>query len=1407
MQNLVGQTLGNYQITAFLGQGGMSNVYRARQTAIGREVAIKVLKERYPPDSPLRERFTREVQIVATLEHLHILPIYDYGVVDDYPYLVMRLLDGGSLNARIQKQPLSAPEVERLTLQIAAALDYAHAKGVIHRDMKPHNVLLDGQGNAYLCDFGIAKVTGGDHALTRTGEAVGTPNYMSPEQWQGLTVSPQSDVYALGIMVYEMLAGRPPFEAENVFSLMYKHLNELPPLLGASRLDVPPAVDAVIGRALAKLPAERFASAGDLARALSAALRSASAPPPSIEHSSSPPRKTAELAQATAPLPRQAADEAGQAWVMEAFRAWREDPNQIIFYLVGPHGIGKSALIRRCGEKIGRRVLRYDLSTGSARALDPRAFVESLAWQLTEFVTNPREVPTGDALREILADPFEALESRVLGPLAEVARSGEIVILLNSLEAAFEHPAPNIIDLLRYMLANWPDGVRLVAASVPDDRLRPLFRAATQIDLRPDTQDRASLAATLSTRFATLLPHLSGGEVDLQALIDKAEGRPLYLNLVIEALAAHRLTLSDLPTLPAGLEALFSVLITRYAEAVPEARQLLYLLVASRAPLPTELITRITGIPAHALPTLRPLITQRTEGWQPGHVALRYWLASTDPAALRAAHQALAIAHQGLPPESLSGYALSHWPGHALHGNGPQAAYALLTDLRFLAARLGRVALTEIMDDYAQVRAALAPLGRPEAESVLEMIMEAVKATVPSIAGDTESLFPLLYNRLAGVPELETALQQAAKAYPRTWLRIVWPTPPAPISPAVPIWRGPMAVSVAAGRAAGDPLSRLTAEAPSAVRTVWIAAGADGFVRLWHDGTLIREWVGAAAGSENAALRGAAISADGTRGLIAAADGRATLWDLVRDTLLHILHTGDRPVAACALTPDGEYALTAGEDRLLRLYRTADGGLIEGFQLHPAPLTACAFAGSADRRVAVSGAVDGSVRAFNAADGSLLHVMEGHRGAVTCLAGLENRPLAASGGADGAVLVWDVRAGMVSRNLAGATGAIASVALAEINGVIWAAAASEDGYARLWDVESGQLVARHALNSPASACALTPDGRVLAGGRDGRLWAFTVRRESHSPVEPHGGEVRGIAFTPDSGRVLSGAADRELRLWHADNGALARVMRGHTGAVNALALRADGKVALSAGADKTARLWDTERGALIRMVAPHTDSVTACALSPRPLKVGAAPRPVWAAATGSADRAVKVWEVESGTVLQTLKGHRAAVKLLAFSPVDEFLLSLSTDGAGHLWSLLTGKTTLTFEDPITGYTAAAFSPDGARIVFGRADGSLTVYDRAAGSRRTLAGATGTPVTAVALSPDGGVIAAADSERLIRLIESREGVLITRHRAAAGVGAVAFAPNGVLLAVGDGRGGVAVLRVENAAGNRQKRNLL
>jgi branched-chain amino acid transport system substrate-binding protein len=272
MADLIGRTLGQYQIIEQIGEGGMATVYKAYQPGLNRYVAVKVLPPLHAKQPGFSERFQREAEAIANLNHPNILPVYDSGQEEEYSFIVMRYVEGARTLKEVMQTPLSLSQVADLIGQIASALDYAHRQGVVHRDVKPANVLMDGDW-VLLSDFGLAKMTEASVALTGTGVGIGTPAYMSPEQGQGLLVDHRTDIYSLGIILFEMLTGRIPHSAETPVAIIFKRATEPLPLPRQLNPNIPESVEQVILKALAREPGDRFARAGELAAVLKEAVR------------------------------------------------------------------------------------------------------------------------------------------------------------------------------------------------------------------------------------------------------------------------------------------------------------------------------------------------------------------------------------------------------------------------------------------------------------------------------------------------------------------------------------------------------------------------------------------------------------------------------------------------------------------------------------------------------------------------------------------------------------------------------------------------------------------------------------------------------------------------------------------------------------------------------------------------------------------------------------------------------------------------------------------------------------------------------------------------------------------------------------------------------------------------------
>jgi hypothetical protein len=276
---MIGELIGGrYEVEDLVGTGGMSSVYRARDNVLERKVALKILHDHYSSDPEYVERFRREARAIARLNHPNIVTVIDRGELGRHQFIVFEHVAGENLKNLVRRRgPLPVDEAVALTAQIAQALAFAHEHGVVHRDVKPQNVLIDENGTAKVTDFGIARSIDPGEGLTETGTVLGTSGYIAPEQASGRRVDSRSDQYSLGVVLYELLTGEPPYSGDNVMALAMKHLHEPVPRVRERRRDVPASVEAIVSRAMAKRPEDRFPSTDDMVAALQAAREDVSA--------------------------------------------------------------------------------------------------------------------------------------------------------------------------------------------------------------------------------------------------------------------------------------------------------------------------------------------------------------------------------------------------------------------------------------------------------------------------------------------------------------------------------------------------------------------------------------------------------------------------------------------------------------------------------------------------------------------------------------------------------------------------------------------------------------------------------------------------------------------------------------------------------------------------------------------------------------------------------------------------------------------------------------------------------------------------------------------------------------------------------------------------------------------------
>src|SRR4051812_42267177 len=291
---MVGDVLSDrYELEELVGTGGMSSVFRAHDRLLDRKVALKILHEQYTADEDYVERFKREARSVAALSHPNIVTVIDRGEHGERQFIVFEYVEGENLKRLIERRgPAPVANALELAIQIARGLSFAHQQGLIHRDVKPQNVLLNGDGRAKVTDFGIARSLNVQHGMTQTGTVLGTSDYIAPEQAQGQRVDEHSDVYSLGVVLFELLTGEVPFAGENFVAVAMRHINEPPPSVRARRSDVSPRIEAAVQRAMAKNPEDRFQTMAEFCRELEACLAELQSAGTQIAPSVSAPKRT-----------------------------------------------------------------------------------------------------------------------------------------------------------------------------------------------------------------------------------------------------------------------------------------------------------------------------------------------------------------------------------------------------------------------------------------------------------------------------------------------------------------------------------------------------------------------------------------------------------------------------------------------------------------------------------------------------------------------------------------------------------------------------------------------------------------------------------------------------------------------------------------------------------------------------------------------------------------------------------------------------------------------------------------------------------------------------------------------------------------------------------------------------------
>lgn len=1336
-----------YELRQMIGRGGFGAVYRAYQPLLEREVAIKIILPQYANQPNFIRRFETEAQLIAQLEHLHIVPLYDYWREPDSAYLVMRFLRGGSLQESLAKGTLwSISEIARLLDQIASALAAAHRHGIIHRDIKPPNILLDEDNNAYLADFGIAKnlITG--QQTVGDDERVGSPAYISPEQITGQPVSAQSDIYSLGVVLYMMLTGQTPFLDPSTTTVIRRHVTEPLPPLQTIQPNLPIALNSVIWRATSKQPEQRYpdalSMAEDFRRVMSSELGMTLIPARISDASPTrnlPPTSLGKTVVIDLPVepknpykglrPFQEADAAeffGRKSLVERLLK-RLDKSRFLA-VVGPSGSGKSSVVK----------------AGMLPMLRRGVIMGSQDWFIVQMVPGAR--------------PFEELEAALLSVAAN-SPPEKLADYLRNHPTAFQ-------TVVKQMLPSQDDTLLLVIdqfeevftqTEAESERalfLKCLYRAVADVDsrvrvvvtLRADLYDRpllyADFGGLVRENTEVVLP-LNTSEMEdaivgpahwlgvrfepglVSAIITDVNQQPGALPLLqyaltelferrngfVLTLAAYQESGGVLGALGRRADELYNSLDAVSQEA---ARQLFLRMVTlgdgaedTRRRVVREELTRIVGdrrimqrvidsFGKYRLLTFDHEPVTRAPTVEVAHEALirvwgrlRNWLdVSRDDLRL---HQRLAV----MTDEWLNaGYDPSYL-----------ASGARLAQFEVLEAS-GNIALSQ--DEVNYLRASSAAKRRA-ARRLRLLIAGLIVFSVIALG----LALVALDRQAAAIREQERADLEAGVARSRE-----------------------LAVTALSGVQKHDLALLLSLEA---------MRSADTF------------------------------------------EARSSLLSNLQSSpyLLTYLHGGDS-IRTVAYSPNGRLIASGGKDQAVTLWegRRALGEPLTG---HEGWINSVAF--SPDNHLVISGSADGTVRIWDVQTRQLMgEPLSGHGGAVWCLAVSPDGRTVASGNADGTIDLWNVEELAAARApLTGHEDAVYGLAFSPDGRIL--ASGSGDNTIRLWDAQTGDP-----LGEPLSghrnwvmSVAFSPDGSLLTStGVDRTIVLWDTRK--FEPVGQistgHQDYVRRLVFSPQGDFIASASDDHTVRIWDMSFGDMVgQPLVGHADAVWGLAFSPDGRTLISGGADGKIAVWDAGlHEPFAQTLAGSRDAILSLAFSPDGTRLASAGGNL---SEAGGDNSIRLWNVATASEERTLSGHEQPVTSLSFSSDGATLASGSPDRTIRLWDVESGRLIRTINnDAARDYVTVVFSPDGRFLASGSSDGRIIVWDAAAGEEQGDA-LTGHQdgILSLAFSPDGKLLASGSQDNTVILwdVESRKPLHDPLKGHKDEVSSVAFSPDGRILA--------------------------
>ncbi len=1403
---LTGQSVRSYDFEDLLGRGGFGVVYRARQSAVLREVAIKVILPKYANSPEFIRRFESEAQVVARLEHPHIVPLYDYWREPDSAYLVMRYLRSGSLRDLIEREGKLDTEVTSKVLgQVGSALTFAHRNGVVHRDIKADNILMDEDGNAYLSDFGIAKELGSE-GIDSPGGLVGTPAYLAPEQIRGEEAGPRSDVYAFGIMLYEMLSGTRPFADETLATLVYKHLNEPLPMIDQDELNLPPAFNAIIQRATAKDPEDRYPDAMALVREFQQALRQ------DPDHLGMPLEELDfaefELLETKNPYKglrafqqADAADFFGRAAMIQRVLDRLQEPvvQNNFLAVIGPSGSGKSSLVK----------------AGVLPALRQGQIPGSENWFYTEMV--PGEVPI-----EELASALEGVSASSLPNLEKTLREQEdglalgvqdslpdkdskLVLMVDQFEELFtqveqESERQQFLDVILNAVNVADSPVIIIATLRADFYDRPLLyqgfgeliRARTELVLPLNDEELGESISGPAYRVGAVLE-----EGLIETIIDDVREQPGALPLLQYALtelferregallttAAYQDIGGTLGALAKRAEEVYR----RFDEAGQNMALQIFLRLVTlgegqedtrRRILQEELITLgdrdvvedvLDRFGRYRLLTFDRDDVTRSSTVEVAHEALirrweqlREWLmeSRTD---VRLERELLHAAQEWEAAERDKSY--------LMQGN------RLLTFEEWAAST--SMSLNKLEQEYLEISLA----ARDEREAIeqarqeRERELERQKARNFRIAAGIFAVAAVVAVILSLF-----AFDQSNKANEQREIAVE-------------------------ARDVADEQRIIAEDAREVAETERERAETERDRAETERNRAETERERAEMERNRAEEQRAIAETERER----AEEQRAIAESNERKNLSLALLANARtalsehnPALALPLAIEARNAFEPPEAEVVRLLSQAAFGPGPRFRFSDSTLSILAVAMDSTGGLGAYAGTEAVIYLMGTNSGERIRTID-TGSPVNALDFSPDDSLIAAAMTDGTVGLWQVADGQAASRLSGHERVVTDVEFSPDGQLL--ASSSGDTTLRLWDVASGQTL--HVLQGHADyvmELSFSPDGARLASSSAAiapqaeggvavipaaerteihntvRVWDV-ASGESLLTIQPGSQFVRAIKFSPTGTTVAAatwdGASGGTVRIYDAETGAELRRIYAHREVISSLEFSADGQTLVTASNDGSIKLWDVDRGVLETSFADFMDNVLDIDFAPNGeyLLAGLGNVGNNYAPDGSdnpLDSAAFFWDLRNRTQAVVFEGHTNWAWATDISPDGSLVASGSgplsapaspedLDATVRLWDATTGQQVISLHGHESTIDSVKFTQDGNYLFSASWDGTIRRWDLADGQevQRYLV-ADRPAVYMIDLLPNGEQFVSASNDGLVRLWDIESGDILREY---------------------------------------------